>query len=140
MSKPVVPGETLRIVQDANHSYWASVTVAGKPATQVVFDGHVTDISGKRNRVLAGEIPQPMTRAADVLLSNNYDARREQVLSPHECTNVRAVFFVQPAVAAKGIPWQTAIFFIDQYGNRHKVRNCTFKPIVGDSPPGKIPR
>jgi hypothetical protein len=139
-SRPVVPSETLRIVQDVNQSFWGPAGYADTPAMQVVLDGHVTDTSGRRNRVLAAEIPKPLTHAMAVSLSNNHDARREQALSPYECANLRVVFFVQPVVAKKGKPWQTSVIFIDQYGNRHRIKNCTFRPIVGDAPrPPKEP-
>jgi hypothetical protein len=97
---------------------------------QVVFDGHVTDISGSTNRVLRAEIPKPLTEALMLLLSDNHDARRPQVLSPHECTELHASFFVQPVVAEEGKPWQTPIIFIDKYGNRHNIKDCVFRSTV----------
>ena len=107
---------------------------------QVNFDGHVTDVSGRVNRVLSAEIPKPLAHAMTVSLSNNHDARREQVLSPHECADIRAVFFVKPVVAEDGKPWHTTVVFADQYGNRHKVKNCIFRSIVSGSPaPPKEP-
>ncbi len=34
---------------------------------QVILDGHITDISGKQNRVLRVEIPKPLTDAPILL-------------------------------------------------------------------------
>jgi hypothetical protein len=132
--KPLVPRETLRIVQDTRSSFWGPATIGDVPAMQVVLDGYVTDISGKPNRVLRVEIPKPLTDAA-MLLSNNHDARRPQILSANECAEFRVCFFVQPVVAKKGKPWESKVIFIDQYGNRHKVGKCVFRPIVIDRPP-----
>jgi hypothetical protein len=128
-SKPLVPSETLRIVQDVQQSFWALGSFSGIPATQVVFEGHVTDISGATNRVLRVDIPKPLTHATMILLSDNHDTRRQQVLRAHECTGIHAMFFVQPVVGEKGKPWQTPLIFIDQYGNQHKIKNCVFRPI-----------
>jgi hypothetical protein len=136
-SKPMIPRETLRIVQDVNASYWGDANYAGTPAMQVVFDGHVTDISGRQNRILRADIPRPLTHAEMVLVSNHHDARRPQVLSPHECAEIRVCFFVKPVVAEKGTAWQSPILFIDQYGNPHKIKNCLFNalPTAGPQQP-----
>jgi hypothetical protein len=105
---------------------------------QVVFDGYVTDISGKENRVLRVEIPKPASDAR-MLLHSNHDGRRPQVLSPNECAEFRVCFFVQPVVAKTGQPWRSTVIFIDQYGNRHKVRRCVFRSIVIVPPQVKEP-
>lgn len=125
--KPQVPRETLRMVQDTRSSHWSHGAISGEPATQICFDGHVTNISDRAAQVLRVEIPNPQTHATLALLSNMHDARRPQFLKPNETAEIRAVFFVQPAVAVDGKPWTATLIFIDQYGNRHKVKNCVFR-------------
>jgi hypothetical protein len=134
-SKPLVPSETLRIVQDVNASYWGDARVGDTPAMQVTLDGHVTNISEGPNRILRVDIPRPLTHANIVLVSNNHDARRSQILSPHECAEIRVCFFVKPVVAEKGKPWRSPIIFIDQYGNRHRIKQCVFNPLQTADPP-----
>lgn len=139
-SKPVVPTETLRMVQDVHSSFWGLGSVGGVPAMQVVLDGHVTDISGNPNRILSVEIPKPLTHADMVLLSNGHDARRPQILAPHECAEIRVCFFLQPVVGEKGKSWKSPVILVDQYGNRHKIKNCVFRSLVVDKPePPKDP-
>ena len=133
--KPPVPSETPRIVQDVNTSYWGDARSGDTPGMQVTFDGHVTDISGRQNRILRAEIQKPLTYAEMVLVSNDYDARRPQVLSPHECAEIRVCFFVKSVVAEKGKPWQSPIIFIDQYGNQHRIKNCFFNALPTAGPP-----
>jgi hypothetical protein len=108
-SRPIVPTETLRMVQDVHSSFWGLGNVAGEPAMQVVLDGHVTDISGNPNRILRAEIPKPLTHADMAILSNNHDARRPQILDPHECAEIRVCFFIRPVVGEKGKPWKTPV-------------------------------
>jgi hypothetical protein len=134
-SKPIVPRETLRIVQDLHQSFWGLGSSAGVPSMQVIFDGHVTDISGRQNRVLRVEIPKPLTHALIVMLCNDHDARRKQVLSPYESADIHVMFFLQPVTAEIGKPWRTPLVFIDQYGNRHKVKNCIFRGL--QAPPAQ---
>jgi hypothetical protein len=43
------------------------------------------------------------------------------------------MFFVNPVVAETGKPWITTVIFVDQYGNRHKIKNCTFRGIAPPS-------
>jgi hypothetical protein len=132
-SKPVVPSETLRIVQDVNPSYWGEGRIGQTPATQVTMDGHVTNISEQPIRILRADIPKPLTHADIILISNHHDARRPQVLKPNECAEIRVGFFITPVVTEKDKPWRTPIIFIDQYGNRHKV-SCLFKPLPTAGP------
>jgi hypothetical protein len=102
-SKPVVPTETLRIVQNVRNSFWSSNARIGDiPAMQVSFDGYVTDISGRSVRILRALVPKPRTEASMVLISNDHDARRPQTLEPHESAEIHASFFVQPVVARRG--------------------------------------
>ncbi len=139
-SKPIVPTETLRMVQDVHSSFWGLGSVGGEPATEVVLDGHVTDISGNPNRILRAEIPKPLTHADMLLLSNHHDARRPQILGPHECAEIRVCFFVQPVVGEKGKSWKSSVILVDQYGNRHKIKNCVFRSLESDKPePPKDP-
>jgi hypothetical protein len=89
----------------------------------VVFDGHVTDISGRANQILRALIQTLLTDAQMVVLSDNHDATRPQTLSPNECVGLRVIFFVQSTVGEKGQPWHGTLLFVDLYGNRHKVAN-----------------
>jgi hypothetical protein len=134
-SRPVVPTETLRIVQNVHESFWSgSAKIGDTQAMQVVFRGHVTEISGRAIRILRAEIPKPLTEAYMVLISNNHDGRRPQVLSPHESADISADLFVQPIVGEKGKPWRSSVIFVDQYGNRHKVKHAVFQPIETNKP------
>jgi hypothetical protein len=128
-SKPIVPSETLRVVQDIQASFWSTATSAGVASTQLVFDGHVTNISERTSRVLRVEIPKPPTQATMTSLSDNHDARRPQFLNPHECSQIRVMFFVRGVLAEQKEPWKTSLIFIDQYGNRQRLENCVFRPI-----------
>jgi hypothetical protein len=129
-SRPFVPTETLRIVQDIQQSHWGLGSSAGTPSMMVVFQGHVTDISGRMNRVLRAEIPKPLTYATTLDIHDDYDARREQVLAPFESTDISAMFFVQSVVAEAGKSCKTTLVFIDQYNNPHKVKNCVFRGLA----------
>lgn len=129
-----MPRETLRIVQDFRGSFWAHRAMAGTPAMQVGFDGHITEISGRPGYVLRVEIAKPPTRSMMVSIRNKHDAGRPQFLQPHETAEIRAVFFVQPVVAVDSKPWTATLIFIDQYGNKHKLKNCVFRAVL--SPQG----
>ena len=72
-AKSAVPSETLRIVQNFNRSSWGYGSVSGNPAMQVMFEGDVTDLSGKLNKVLRAEIPKPLTHALMLALHDNCD-------------------------------------------------------------------
>ena len=56
-------------------------------------------------------------------------------LSPHETADLRVDFFVQPVVAVAGKPWRSSVVLVDQYGNRHTIKNCVFKSTQSNKPP-----
>jgi len=128
-AKPIVLTETIRIVQDVQQSYWGLGSSAGVPSMQVVFNGHVTDISGRLNKVLRVDIRKPPTPATMFQLHHNHDARRSQTLQPFESSGINAVFFVQPVVAKKEKLWKTTLIFTDQYNNTHRVKHCVFRAL-----------
>jgi hypothetical protein len=124
--------ETLRIVQshDSIASYWSVGSFAGPPETQVVFEGYVTNISGKQNRILGVEIPAPLTRTSTLTLTRDHlTSGPPQALSPNECVEIHVVFSVKQAVGAPGKSWKTSLVFIDQHNNRHKLKNCIFRAL-----------
>lgn len=133
-SKPFVPSETIRVVQNLNGSWWAAGAKLGdKSLLQVVFYGHVTEISGRPVRVLRSEIPNPPTVGDMVSLGDGYDGRRPQVLEPHESAEIHTSFFVDTAPPKAGTPWKSSVVFIDQYGNRHKSKHCEFRSVNPDT-------
>jgi len=76
------------------------------------------------------EIPKPLTHATLVTLGDDdHSAKRPQGLAPDENAGISVMFFVQPVVAESGKPWKTTLIFIDQYGNRHRVKNCVFRGL-----------
>jgi hypothetical protein len=129
-SKPYVPSESLRIVQNIHQSHWGVGSSAGIPSMMVIFEGHVTDISGRPNQVLKAEIPNPLCHSSTVMLGEKSGKRHPSVLAPGECTGIQALFFVQPVVGEVGKPWHSTLIFIDKYGNRHKVKNCVFRGLI----------
>ena len=131
-SRLIVPRETLRIVQshDSIASYWSVGSFAGPPETQVVFEGYVTNISGKQNRILGVEIPAPLTRTSTLTLTRDHlTSCPPQALSPNECVEIHVVFSVKQAVGEPGKSWKTSLVFIDQHNNRHKLKNCIFRAL-----------
>jgi hypothetical protein len=93
-----------------------------------MFQGHVTDISGRQNKILGVEIPTTLTRDTLLTLIDGHDSKRPpQTLRPNESAEIQVMFFVQPVVSEPGKPWRTSLVFIDQYNNRHEVKNCIFR-------------
>jgi hypothetical protein len=93
-----------------------------------MFQGHVTDISGRQNKILGVEIPTTLTRDTLLTLIDGHDSKRPpQTLRPNESAEIQVMFFVQPVVGEPGKPWRTSLVFIDQYNNRHEVKNCIFR-------------
>jgi hypothetical protein len=56
-----------------------------------------------------------------------HSACAPQVLEPYESVEIHISFFVDTASPKPGMPWRSSVVFIDQYGNRHKVKRCEFR-------------
>jgi hypothetical protein len=135
-SRPLVPSETIRVVQNQNGSWWAGgAKVGDKPVLQVAFYGHITEVSGSPVRVVRSEIPRPLTAGTVVSIGDGYDCRRSQVLEAHESADIHADFFVDTRPPKPGTIWKSSVVFIDQYGNRHTVKRCVFRSMVPGTPP-----
>jgi len=127
-SKPIILSETFRIVQNIQQSFWHLGGANGERLIQVSFRGYITNISGDTNRVLRAEILKPLTYADMVLISNNNDGRRPQILNPNESADLSATFFIKSLQIKKGEPLNISLIFVDQYANRHKI-SCVFNSM-----------
>jgi hypothetical protein len=110
-----------------NGSFWSEAKRGDKQLMQISFEGYVTDVSGRPNRILRAEIPKPLTYGDLVLIADGHDGRRPQTLEPHESAELHTSFFVDVKPPQKGQPWTSAVVFIDQYGNRYRLKKCVFR-------------
>jgi hypothetical protein len=127
-----VPNETVRIVQDRNLSKWSMGSTANsKPIMIVSFYGHITEINGMQTRVVAVELPDPPTQAEMVLICNDHDARRPQILHPNEIANISVTSMITPVDNLDGDgTWLSPVVFVDQFGNRHELQTCSFRNLA----------
>ena len=121
----VVAVGTLQIAQNDQQCFWAS----GGKTVQVSFNGHVTNLTDETNKVTRVEIQKPPTQAGTISLSNNHDARRPQILNPHETADLHVTLFMKPVATKKGEQLKISLIFVDQHGNQHTLKNCIFKSV-----------
>lgn len=123
-----IPLETIRTVQDRKNSFWSVGSMGEAPVAFANFYGTITEVSGNAIRVVAAEMLSPPGDAEMILVCSNHDARRPQFLRPYEVANLSLTFILSslPATEVNEI-WKTSIVLVDQFGNRHELKNCQFR-------------
>lgn len=124
-----IPEETIRVVQNKQHSRWSFGTSGDDPIMFVNFHGTITEISNHQIKVAAVELPSG-EQAVSVLICNSHDARRPQILRPREVAEL-AVTMMASVVTGLGThdTLRTSLILVDQFGNRHEVPHCEFRSV-----------
>jgi len=128
------PRRTLQIAEKMDgHCWWGMGKRGDDPTMQVVGSMFITNISNVAVRIpqvelrcgflgrkrVNGMVMVPISRENN--LHGFYD------IPPNETRNAHFDFWVFPPVEKAGQPFKThSVTFIDQFGNRHTVKNVTF--------------
>lgn len=125
-----VPMETIRVVQDKNSSWWSDgADEDGTLVMSAQFMGSIAEIAGKQVRIVTAELCSPPLQALRVLICDGHNGARPQFLRPSEVANVFIEFTMPPVsdLEADGT-WRSSIILMDQFANRHEVRDAVFHP------------
>jgi hypothetical protein len=120
--RPAIPRRTLRIVPQPNSLYCSSAKWYNKPATSLSGTWYFTNITDRPVSLIAAYIKSP--RKARI----SADSMPEYVLQPHAPQSITIRFFPYPAVHQERKAFKATLVFVDQYDNKHVVKNTLFKP------------
>jgi hypothetical protein len=140
--RPRVPRETVRILPQVHGCRWNMGSVSGVPAMQVNGRWYATNITGGRVLLLGARLVNPATEGH--IISVRHPERNlygEFPILPGATTEVSALFWVAPPRRREGEDFVSDVLFLDQYGNRHKIKKVRFRgppvPKLKESEPGK---
>ena len=126
---PEVPRRTLRLVPEDRANTWSMGSVNKRPAMQIDCHVFITNVCradvllcrvGLRKPSVAGEV---LVRHPGKEVYGDYP-----ILSG-ATTKVAAYFWIEPPVCQPDDPFVADVDFTDQFGNAHRLRKLTFRPI-----------
>lgn len=129
--RPKVPRETLRIIPDQHRNWWCVGSCDGEAGMQINFTCLVTNISDCNIMVWEVTIKKPNTLGHVLLyppLSNGYGTNW---IPPGRTLKGTADFWIRPVLCQENQAFIADIDFLDQFGNRHRVREVRFRPEPG---------
>ncbi len=132
---PRVPGETLRLIPIPQHCWWGTGSSSGNPAMQLVCDWYITNITDQEVKICGARIRKPNVNGFMVVRHCNGNIYGDYDILPHDTTEGRADFWIQPPIKKVGEPVTLDLEFIDQYGNVHLVKKVKFR---APQPPQKV--
>ncbi len=134
--KSRIPRETIRVVKHRRENRWNLGKINGKPAMQINGNLYVTNIFNNNIRILSAEIITPR-KAKKNCVRNNVLTRHYQnniygsyELVPNITTELSIDFWIQPPIIKENKDLKLTIVLVDQFDNRHKIKNLLFESNV----------
>jgi hypothetical protein len=140
--RPRVPRETVRILPQVHGCRWNMGSVSGVPAMQINGRWYATNITGDPVLLLGARLVSPATEAHFVIVRHSEgDIFGDFPILPRATTEVSTLFWVIPLRRREGEDFVSNVLFLDQYGNRHKIKKVRFRgppvPKPKETEPGK---
>jgi hypothetical protein len=121
--QPTIPRRTMLITPQA-HNLWLSQTLRNEePATELIGDWHITNITKRPIFLLRVEITSPHKARTIGFLPRGDQAAIQPDQLP---VRIHVIFIIQPTVHRQGKPFKATIVFFDQFNNKHRVKNNIF--------------
>ena len=134
--KSRIPRETIRVVKHSRENWWNLGSINGRPAMRINGHLYVTNIFNNNIRILSAEIITPR-KAKKNCVRNNVLTRHYQnniygsyELVPNITTELSIDFWIQPPIIKENKDLKLTIVLVDQFDNRHKIKNLLFESNV----------
>jgi hypothetical protein len=140
--RPRVPRETVRILPQVRGCRWNIGSVSGVPAMQVNGHWYATNITGSPVLLLGARLVSPATEGHMIAVRHpERNLYGHFPILPGATTEVSTLFWVIPPSRREGEDFVSDVLFLDQYGNRHKIKKVRFRgppiPKPKETEPGK---
>ncbi len=125
---PNVPNQTLRLVLQPRGAWWHMGLRNNKPVMQILAQWYVTNITTEPVIVTNGFIKKPKTETTLTLIKHpNKNVFGGFPILPRRTTQLMLDFWIQPPIYKENKSFKADIIIVDQFGNKHKVKNIEFK-------------
>lgn len=121
--RQTMPSKAIAIVANERDSWWSMGKVASTPAMQVVVRCFVTNMTEQPIIILDAHLKSLHSKADFWLSSNGPRARSGGVAPPRSTVEFSGTFWIQPPVLEEGKLLRSTLVLVDQFNNRHIVKN-----------------
>lgn len=125
-ARPTVPSQTLRVVPSSFKRWWHMGKTNDKPAMQVVTSLYVTNVTDKPVHILSTIIKPTNTLGNVHVRHPQNNVYGEYPVLPGATSIADVHYWIQPPIKKEGADLKATVFLVDQYGNKHKVKNILF--------------
>ena len=126
-AKPSVPTQTLRVVPNTHERWWHMGKSHDKPAMQIVTSLHVTNITDKPVQIVSTIIKPTNTTGFVMVRHPKDDIYGDYPILPDSTSMAHVHFWIQPPIKRSAENFKGTVILIDQYGNKHKIKNIVFQ-------------
>ena len=135
--RPHIPRETVRVVPQKRSIWWGKGSVGGKPAMQISGRWYVTNIISDPVLVLYTYIESPHTEGHIFTRHPEKNIYGTYPILPGKTTEISTDFWIEPPICNEGKDLKASVILVDQFGNKHKLKNVIFKGPARKEPEKK---
>jgi hypothetical protein len=121
-----IPRATMTIIPQQRSLLWSIGAVGLNPVTHFHGDWYVTNITNGPVFLIRAQIKSPRKACSEGLLLTNISPAP---LPPRVPESIRLMFSVCPPVHRQGKPFKATLVFVDQFNNKHIVKDTVFQPF-----------
>ena len=116
------------IVRHQRENWWhMGRTGDQKPSMQVVSYWYITNQTNRPLRILNAYVVKPKVYGHVMTKDVNSQYHGSYPVPPHSTTDLHADFWINPPIRRIGKDLNLDIVFVDQYGQKRKIRNVKFQ-------------
>ena len=134
--KSRIPRETIRVVKHSRENRWNLGKINRQPAMQINGHLYVTNIYNNNVRILSVQIINPRKARKNCVRNNvltrhyKNDIYGSYELLPNITSELSIDFWIQPPIINEDKDLKLTIALVDQFGNKHKIKNLLFESNV----------
>jgi hypothetical protein len=135
--RPHIPRETVRVVPQKRSIWWGRGSVKGKPAMQISGHWYATNIISDPVLLLYTYIENPHTEGHILTRHPEQNIYGTYPILPGRTTEISTGFWIEPPICNEGKNLKVSVILVDQFGNKHKLKNVIFKGPTQKEPEKK---
>ena len=127
--RSLAPRKTIKLIPRTTYKdnyRWSNAEVGGEPAMQVHGEWHVTNLIDESVRILDAYLVKPKTPAILLAHSPKGNTIADSRITPGNTIKISVLLWIKPLIGKAGESFKGTLIFIDQFGNKHKVK-ATFE-------------
>ena len=124
--KPLIPSQTIIIIENPHHQTWHMGGEQNDPAMWVSVGLHATNISNEKIKILSCKLLPFGTPGLVFTKHEKENIYGIYSIASKETTHLTMSFCIKPPIVTKGENFKGKIILIDSFANEHKSKEILF--------------